>query len=98
MTKLTTKIIESYNFEQTTSKPDWDDVQVTYELPNGLELSVLSVCFNEVKEQDSLEGLHGYICINTKEELDELINLSFEEIIARVVLENKEDFNKEEYI
>lgn len=95
--KLTTKIIESYNFEKRISKPDYDDVQVNYELPNGLDLSTLSICGNEPTEQDSLEGLDGFIYIETKEELDDLLSMTFEEVVEKVASEN-EDFDKEEWI
>ena len=47
MTRLTLDIIKSYKFEQKTFKPDWDDVQVDYTLPNGITLGTLTVCNNE---------------------------------------------------
>lgn len=95
--KLNLEIIRSYGFKETTSKPDWDDIEVTFELPNGLELSTLTVCNNEPTEADCLEGLDGYIWIETKEELDHLIGMTFEEVIEQVA-EVEEDFDKEDYI
>lgn len=79
-TKLTLKIIESYGFPVKTTRPDWDDIFKEYKLPNGLKLTTLTFCNNEPCEADSLEGLDGYIFISTKEELDELLSKSFEDI------------------
>jgi hypothetical protein len=95
--KLSKKIIEGYEFPQTISKPDWDDVQVEYELPNGLRLSTLSVCNNSPTKLDSLEGLDGFIYINTKEELDALLSKSYEQILDDVENEN-EEFDKSEWL
>lgn len=97
MTDLTIDVIRSYGFEENISKPDWDDVQLEIHLPNGLSLTTLTVCCNEPTEVDSLEGLDGYIYIETKEELDELINLSYEEVLDKVKSENK-DFKIEDYL
>lgn len=94
--KLNFKIIEKYGFPKTVSKPDWDDVSNNYTLPNGIELSTLVVCNNEPCEANSLEGFDGFIYIQTKEELDELINMSFEEVLEKIASEN-EDFDIEEY-
>jgi len=79
--KLSLKIIEKYNLPKTISKPDWDDVQNNYTLPNGIELSTLTVCNNEPTESDCLEGVDGWIFIETEEELVELMNLTDEEKI-----------------
>lgn len=95
--KLTLKIIQSYGFEESISKPDWDDVALEVTLPNGLRLSTLTVCNNSACKSDSLEGLDGCIYINTKEELDELIKLTFEEILNDVKLKNPK-FDIDDYL
>lgn len=95
--KLTLEIIESYGFESETTKPDWDDVQVEYTLPNGIRLSALTVCCNQPCNVDSLEGVDGFIYIETKEELDILISKSAEEIFDELA-EKYDNFNKEEYL
>ncbi len=95
--KLTKKIIDSYGFKENTHKPDWDDVQVDYTLDNGLELGCLTVCGNEPCKVDSLEGMDGYIYITTKEQLDELIGKTFEQICKEIAKVN-EGFDIEEYI
>lgn len=94
---LSLKIIKSYGFPEEISKPDWDDVQLTITLPNGLELSTLTVCFNEPTNCNSLEGLDGYIYISTKEELDELISISYIDILRKISAENS-DFDISKYL
>jgi len=95
--KLNLKIIEKYNLPKTITKPDWDDVQNNYTLPNGIELSSLTVCCNEPCESNCLEGLDGWIYIETEEELIELIKLSAEEVLNKIKSEN-EDFDIDKYI
>lgn len=93
--KLSLKIIRSYGFEERTHKPDWDDTCVEITLPNGIELTTMTQCNNEPTESDTLEGLGGWIYIDTKEELDELIGLSYEDVVKKIASEN-EDFVIEE--
>ena len=93
--KLSLKIIRSYGFEERTHKPDWDDTCVEITLPNGIELTTMTQCNNEPTESDTLEGLGGWIYIETKEELDELIGLSYEDVLKKIASEN-EDFVIEE--
>ena len=45
-----------------------------------MELSYLAVSGNEPTESDALEGLDGYIYIDTKEELDNLLSKTLHEI------------------
>mgnify|MGYP003113610315 CR=1 FL=1 len=94
---LTLEIIESYGFEKTTNKLDWDDVQNNYTLSNGLELSCLTVYGNEPTKCDSLEGLDGFIYITKKEQLDDLNSKTFEQICKEIAKVN-DDFDIEEYI
>lgn len=93
---LTLEIIESYGFDKTTTKPDWNDVQNNYTLPNGIELSAMTVCNNEPCSSDLLEGLEGFICIGTKEELDALLIKTFEEVCKDIAAAN-EDFDIDDY-
>lgn len=95
--KLSLEIIRSYGFKERTYKPDWDDTCIEITLPNGIKLHTMTQCNNEPTESDSLEGLDGYIFMETKEELDELIDMSYEEIIEKMASEN-EDFDSEEYL
>ena len=95
--KLTLEIIESYNFEKKTFKPDWDDVQNDYTLPNGLTIGCLTVCSNEPCKVDSLEGMDGYIYIETKEQLDDLNSKTFEQICKEIAKVN-ENFDIEDYV
>lgn len=95
--ELTLEIIRSYGFSEKTNKPDWDDVAIDFTLPNGLVLSTLTVCNNEPCISNSLEGLSGYVYIETKEELDSLVNKSFEDILQEVKEENS-NFDISEYM
>lgn len=95
--KLTQEIIESYDFIVEITKPDWDDVQNTYTLKSGLKLSCLTVCNNELCKVDSLEGLDGFIYIETKEELDDLNSKTLEQICNDIAKVN-DDFDINEYI
>lgn len=97
MTPLSIKLIDSYGFEKRITKPDWDDVQNEYTLPNGLELTSLVVCCNQPTAGDSLEGLDGYIYINTKEELDDLLSKTYTEIL-REIESTEPDFEINDYL
>ena len=94
---LNLKMIRKYGFEERVYKPDWDDVAIDFILPNDIILHTLSVCNNEAVECDSLEGFDGFIDIETKEELDDLLKMSYEEVIEDIASKNA-DFDKEEYI
>ena len=83
--KLTLEIIKSYGFKERTYKPDWDDTCLEITLPNSITLSTMTQCNNLPTESDSLEGLDGYIYIETKEELDELISMSYEEVKNKAI-------------
>lgn len=94
--KLTLEIVENYNFKKTVSKPDWDDVQNTYELPNGIELSCLTVCGNEPTTFDGLYGLDDFIYITTKKQLDDLVSKTYKQVCEEIAAVN-EDFDIDEY-
>ena len=90
-TPLTLEIIESFGFEKTTKRSDWDDVKNIYTLSNGIELSCLTVCNNiPITESYNLEGLDGYIYITTKEELEDLNNSTFEQVCEELSNEFEE--------
>jgi len=97
MEKLTLEKIKSYGFKERTHKPDWDDVQVDFTLPNGIELSALTVCCNQPVNVPSLEGLDGYIYIQYVEELDNILKLSYEEVLNKIASDN-DDFDINKYI
>lgn len=96
-TKLNLSIIRSYGFPYEITKPDIDDVEMTITLPNKLELSCLTVCYNEPTECDELEGLNGYLRVTSKEQLDDLINKTFEQIVKGIGEKNP-DFDVENWI
>lgn len=95
--QLSLEIIRSYGFKERTHKPDWDDTCLEITLPNGITLDTMTQCNNQPTKSDSLEGLNGYIYIQTKEELDELVKMSYEEVINKIASEN-DDFDSEEYL
>ena len=97
MTELSLEIIRSYGFEERIHRPDWDDTCLEITLPNGITLDTFIVCNNQPEKSDSLEGLDGYIYIETKEELDELVKMSYDEVIEKIASEN-EDLDLDEYL
>lgn len=96
MGKLSLEIIDKHDLPKTRYTPDYDDAGYEVELPSGLVLKGLFMCNGEPCDFDSLEGLDGYIYIQTEEELVELINLGYEELLDRVSAENK-DFKRDDY-
>lgn len=82
--KLTLEIIESFGFDKKTIRPDYDDAGYEFKLPYGLRLVGYFMLNHCHCETNMLEGLDGYICVETKEELEELIPLSFEETLKKV--------------
>lgn len=97
MTILNLKIIRTYGFKEKTYNSDWDDVCVDFTLPNGIELTTMIICNKQACESNCLEGLDGYIYIETQEELEELINKSYEEVLHQ--LKNKHpNFEIDDYL
>lgn len=89
---LTLKVIESFKLQKEKWQPDYNDLGFIFTLPNGIELSTLTVCNGEVCESSSLEGWDGWICIDTKQELIRYMKMGYLEIIEHLI--NKyEDFD-----
>jgi len=80
-TRLTLKIIESYNMKRVSTRPDYDDMGFLFSLPNGIDMDTLFVCNGEPCECDSLEGLDGWLYIETKEDLDKYYNMEWNEVL-----------------
>ncbi len=96
-TKLTLEIIESFKLPKKQYKPDYDDMGYEFTLPNGIVLSCLFVCNGSPCKSDSLEGLDGWIYIETKEELLQLYELSYGEVI-NIIVEENDEFHLNDYI
>lgn len=86
--ELSLKIIESFNLEKKAVKPDWDDAGFEFTLPSGIVLIGFHMLNSEPCETNSLEGVSGYIYIQTKEELEELISLDYDQIFKKIKEEN----------
>ena len=97
MEKLSLKIIESYNFPKSNYNPDWDDSGYKFTLPSGIVVSGLYRCNNSPKEMDMLEGLDGYICIETEDELKKLVEQTYEETLKEIKSKNPK-FKIEDYL
>lgn len=97
MAKLNLEIIDSFNMKKKIWTPDYDDRGYLYTLPCGIDISTLTLCCNEPTESDSLEGLDGYIYIDTKEELEKLVKMDIKEVFEYVKSTN-EDFDIDKYI
>lgn len=96
-TRLTLNIIESFGMDKKHYKPDHDDTGYEFTLPKtGIDLSTLFVCCGEPTESDSLEGLDGWIYIETKEELETIIKFNGEELFDYIESIH-DDFDRSEY-
>jgi hypothetical protein len=94
---LSLELIRTYNFPERIFKPDWDDTYIEFELPNGVTLEGAVQISLEPTKTDTLYGFDEFLTIETKEELDELLNMSYREVVDKIANEN-EDFNREEWI
>ena len=95
--KLSLQIIRTYGFKETATTPDWDDRAIEFHTPNDLVLTTFTVIGNQPCDSDSLEGLDGFIYIETKEELDDLLKLSYDEVLDSMA-EKHDDFNKNDFL
>lgn len=94
--KLSYKKIQKFNLPERTYKPDWDDTSVEFTLPSGINVSGMTQCNNSPCKMDALEGLDGYIYIETISELEKFIKMNWDETM-KYIAENDEDFNPDEY-
>jgi len=95
-TKLSLELINSYGLKKQSYQPDWDDRGYEYTFPSGIVLSGLFMCNNEPCELDCLEGLDGYIYIDTEEEFRNLIEMSLDETFEMIEKDNPK-FDREEF-
>jgi hypothetical protein len=95
--KLTLEIIRSYGMKERTYKPDWDDTCIDFTTPSGLILTTMTQCNNEPTKFNRLEGLDGFVYIESKVELDELLSLSYDELLDKIELEEK-NFDKSKFM
>lgn len=97
VTKLSLEIIENFKLPKKVIRPDWDDAGYEFTLPSGIILTGFFVLNNAPCKTDSLEGMDGYIYIQTQEELEELISLNYEQTLNKIKEKNPE-FDIEQYI
>lgn len=95
-TRLNLETIRSFNLNERTYKPDWDDTAIDFTLPSGITLTTLTQCNDCTTEADSLEGLDGYIYLKTKEDLDFFVSKRYDEIID-FVASNNPSFDRRKY-
>lgn len=96
--EITYKKLSSYNnIDIERYKGDWDDVNITVTLPNGLELEGMIVCGLEPVDDINLTGFDDYIDISTIEELEELMNKPLKQICDEIYAEHPE-FDMSDYI
>ena len=96
-TPLNLELIQTYGFEERTYKPDCDDISIEFTLPNGVILEGMTVCCNQPTKTDNLDGFDGFLTIETKEELDKINSMSYEEV-CKMIAKEHEDFKIEDYI
>jgi hypothetical protein len=94
---LSFEIIESFGLKKKFVTPDWDDAGYEFTLPSGIVLTGFHMLNTSPYPMDTLEGLSGFIYIKTKEELEKLISLTYEQTLQYVKEKNPE-FNIEEWI
>ncbi len=56
-----------------SDRPDYDDAGYEFTLPCGVTVSGLFMCNGEPCELDSLEGVDGWLYIETAEDLTEVV-------------------------
>lgn len=95
--KLSLKIIEEFNLPKKSVKPDWDDAGYEFTLPSGIVLTGFHMLNSDPCETESLEGMDGFIYIETKEELEELMSLDYEQTLHKIKDKNPE-FNIDEHL
>lgn len=95
-TKLSLEIIESFNLKKINIRPDYDDNGYEFTLPSGIKVVGFYILNNTPCEMDSLEGLDGYLYIETKEELEYWISLSLEDSF-KVIKEKYPEFDIDKY-
>jgi len=86
--KLSLKIIEKYDLPKVSFKPDWDDAGYKFTLPSGIELEGFFMLNGEPCKTNCLEGMSGYIYIETEEELKELIALDHDQTIEWIKIKH----------
>lgn len=95
--ELSLSKIQEYNFLETVKQVDWDDVETQFELPNGVVLSVLTIIGNRPVKIDTLYGFDESLQITTTEELDEILSMTFEQVLQKVADED-EDFDLNDWL
>lgn len=96
MTKLNLEIIDSYGMKKESWTPDYDDRGFLYTLPCGIVVSTLFMCNNSPCDSDALEGLDGWIYIETKEDLDKIFKMDIDQVFE-MISKNNNKFNPLDY-
>jgi len=97
MKKLNLEFIQSLQDLKTRSyKSDWDDTALEVILKNGITLTGYTQLNNSPVKTDSLEGLSGYLYIQTEEDLVKFNNMSYDELLKHIK-DNNSEFSIEDY-
>ena len=89
MSKLTLETIRKYSVSERTHKPDWDDTAINFTFPNNIDLTCLTVCCNNIVDDLSLEGVDGFIYIETVEDLELFVSKSCDEVLNGIYDKDK---------
>lgn len=81
MSNLTLDAIRKFSVSERIQKPDWDDTAINFTFPNNIDLTCLTVCGNEIVDDLSLEGVDGFIYIETVEDLELFVSKSCDEVL-----------------
>jgi hypothetical protein len=96
-TPLTLKIIEAFEMRKVSFKPDHDDAGYRFTLPCGHDVEGFFMLNGESCETESLEGLDGWLYIDTKEELDLIMKMTSEEELFEFIENNNSEFDRAEF-
>ena len=91
------QLIRSFNPQEKVYKPDWDDTAIDFTFSNGLTLTGFTQINNQSTETDCLEGLDGFLYIDSIEQLESLISKSFEQVLEDIKKED-DSFPIDDYI
>lgn len=89
--------IRKFKPTEVVSKPDYDDTQIEFTFSNGVSLVGLTQCNNRSCKTDSLEGFGGFLIIETVEELNKILDMTYEEVLD-YIYSLDQNFNKIDYI
>ena len=91
------EFLKQYDIPYRTVKPDWDDTEIEFTLPNGVECTAMTVCCNEPVTNITVGAFDDCILIETLNELSSFITKDYNSIIHELAASDPE-FPLEDYL